>query len=44
MKTDQTVIYIEKKVSLFPSIGGMLQTKLSLAGNNLIIPRQGELG
>ncbi len=27
---------------IFPTPGGMIPIKLSLAGNNLIIPRQGE--
>jgi hypothetical protein len=43
VQSNQTVIYTEKKVNLFPPHGGMLQTKLYLAENNLIIPRQGIL-
>ncbi len=33
-----------KKLSFLPSLLGMSLTKLSLAGNNLIIPIQGEFG
>jgi hypothetical protein len=36
--------YAEKKVNVFPSTAGMSQTKISLAGNNLSIPGQGEFG
>ncbi len=36
--------YTVKKVSIFLSSAGMSLTKLSLAGNNLIIPGQGEFG
>jgi hypothetical protein len=39
-RTDYTV----KKVIDFPVPSGMSLTKLSLAGNNLIIPCQGEFG
>jgi hypothetical protein len=39
-RTDYTV----KKVSDFPVPGWMSLTKLSLAGNSLIIPCQGEFG
>jgi hypothetical protein len=34
--------YTVKKVTIFPSPAGMSLTELSLAGNNLIIPAQGE--
>jgi hypothetical protein len=37
-------IYTEKKLSFFPSPAGMSLTKLSLAGNNLKIPVQGDFG
>ncbi len=33
---------VKKRLPIFPSPAGMSQTKLSLAGNNYIIPRQGE--
>ncbi len=33
-----------KKVNIFPFPAGMSLTKFSLAGNNLIIPDQGECG
>jgi hypothetical protein len=37
--------YIVKKVNdFFPSQAGVSLTKLSLAGNNLIVPGQGEFG
>jgi hypothetical protein len=37
--------YTVKKVIVFPALpAGMSLTKLSLAGNNLIISRQGEFG
>ncbi len=39
-----TVGYTVKKVSIFPFPAGMSLTKLSLDGNNLIIPGQGEFG
>jgi hypothetical protein len=35
---------VKKMFAVFPSPAGMSLTKLSLAGNNLIIPCQGELG
>jgi hypothetical protein len=35
-------MHCKKMVASFPSPAGMSLTKLSLAGNNLIIPRQGE--
>jgi hypothetical protein len=39
------VLYTVKKgYPFFPSPAGMSLTKLSLAGNNLIIPVQGEFG
>ncbi len=34
----------KKRLACYPSQGGMKFTKLSLAGNNLIIPGQGEFG
>jgi hypothetical protein len=37
-------IYTVKKVSGFPSPAGMSLTKVSLDGNNLIIPDQGDFG
>jgi hypothetical protein len=36
--------YTVKKLSFFPSPAGMSLTNLSLAGNNLIIPGQGDMG
>jgi hypothetical protein len=36
--------YTVKKGRVFPSPGGMLLTKHPPAGNNLVIPSQGELG
>ncbi len=36
--------YTVKKVSDFPAQAGMSLAKLSLAENNLIIPRHGEFG
>jgi hypothetical protein len=36
-------LYTVKKVSIFPSLPGMSPTKLSLAGDNLIIPGQRNL-
>ncbi len=38
------VIHCEKRLATFPSPAGMSLTKLSLAGNNQIIFRQGEFG
>jgi len=35
------IVHCKKRLAVFPSPGGMSQTKLSLAGNNLIIPGQG---
>jgi hypothetical protein len=35
---------VKKRFAIFPSPAGMSITKLSLAGNNLIIPAQGEFG
>ncbi len=35
---------LKKKIIFFPSPAGMSLTELSLAGNNLIIPGQGEFG
>jgi hypothetical protein len=37
-----TTLHCIKKLSFFPSPAGMSLTKLSLAGNNLIIPGQEE--
>jgi hypothetical protein len=37
-------IHCKKRLSVFSSPGGMPLTKLSLAGNNLIVPGQGEFG
>ncbi len=33
---------VKKRLPVFPSPAGMSLTKLALAGNNLIIPGQGE--
>jgi hypothetical protein len=35
-------INVKKRLAIFPSPAGMSLSKLSLAGNNLIIPSQGE--
>jgi hypothetical protein len=35
---------VKKRFAVFPSPAGILLTKLSKAGNNLIIPGQGEYG
>jgi hypothetical protein len=35
---------VKKMLAIFPSPTGMSSTKLSLAGNNQIIPGQGEFG
>jgi hypothetical protein len=35
---------VKKKLAIFPSPAGMSLTKISLAGNNLIIPGQEEFG
>jgi hypothetical protein len=35
---------LKKRLAVFPSPAGMSLTKLSLAGNNLILPGQGEFG
>ncbi len=37
-------IHCKKRLAIFPSPAGMSLTKLSLAGNNLIIPAQGGFG
>jgi hypothetical protein len=39
-----SLIHSKKRVTIFPSPAGMSLTKLSLAGNSLIIPVQGEFG
>jgi hypothetical protein len=38
------LVHCKKRLAIFPSPAGMSLTKLSLAGNNLIIPGQGEFG
>ncbi len=35
---------VKKRLAIFPSLVGMSLTKLSLAGNNETIPRQGKFG
>jgi hypothetical protein len=35
---------VKKGLAIFPTPAGMSLTKLSLDGNNLIIPAQGEFG
>jgi hypothetical protein len=37
-------LHCKKRLSFFPSPAGMSLIKLSMAGNNLIIPGQGEFG
>ncbi len=37
-------LHCKKRLAIFPSSAGMSLSKLSLAGNNLIIPLQGEFG
>jgi hypothetical protein len=37
-------LHCKKRLLIFPSLAGMWLTKLSLAGNNKIIPGQGEFG
>jgi hypothetical protein len=37
-------VHCKKRLTIFPSPAGMSLTKLSLDGNNLIIPVQGEFG
>jgi hypothetical protein len=37
-------VHCKKRLAIFPSPAVMSLTKLSQAGNNLIIPSQGELG
>jgi hypothetical protein len=37
-------LHCKKRFMTFPSPAGMSLTKLSLAGNNLILPGQGEFG
>jgi hypothetical protein len=41
---DTKDIHCKKRLAVFPSPAGMSLTKLSLAGNNLIIPGHGEFG
>jgi hypothetical protein len=43
-KTTIAVVHCKKRLVTFPSPARMSLTKLSLAGNNLIIPCQGEFG
>jgi hypothetical protein len=38
------VYTVIKRLAIFPSPAGMSLTEFSLAGNNLIIPGQGEFG
>ncbi len=43
--SDKMTLYTVKKgIAVFPSPAGISLTKLSLAGNNLIIPGQEEFG
>jgi hypothetical protein len=37
-------LHCKKRLTIFPSPAGMSLTKLSLAGNNEGVPRQGEFG
>jgi len=37
-------LHCKKRLAIFPSPDGMSPTKLSLRGNNSIIPAQGEFG
>ncbi len=37
-------LHCKKSLTVFPSLARMSLTKLSLAGNNLIFPGQGEFG
>jgi hypothetical protein len=37
-------LHCENRLTIFPSPAGMSLTKLSLAGNTLFIPGQGEFG
>jgi hypothetical protein len=39
-----TGLHCKKRLAVFPSPGGMSLTKLSLAGNDLIISGQGQFG
>ncbi len=39
---NKSTIHCKKRLASFPSAAGKLLTKLSLDGNNLIIPAQGE--
>jgi hypothetical protein len=38
------MVHCKKRFAIFPSPAGMSLIKLSLDGNNLIIPAQGEFG
>jgi hypothetical protein len=40
----QPSLHCKKRLSFFLSLAGMSLTKLSLAGNNLITPREREFG
>jgi hypothetical protein len=40
--TKYTVVHCKKKLAVFPSAAGMSLSKLSLAGNNFIIPEARE--
>jgi hypothetical protein len=40
----KNTLHCKERLGVFPSLAGMSLTKLSLAGNNLIIPGQGEFG
>jgi hypothetical protein len=44
LRDGHSLLHCEKKFTIFPSPAGMSLTKLSLAGNNLIILGQGEFG
>jgi hypothetical protein len=43
-KIQNPLRHCKKRWAVFPSPGGMSLTKLSLAGENLIIPAHGEFG
>jgi hypothetical protein len=44
VEDDLKKVHCKKRFAIFPSPAGMSLTKLSLAGNNLNIPVQGEFG